>query len=139
MLVEVLDDLWNEYEVDGEKCQASCSGEQGSPQGLVDQFVPERKVEVDAHHDFARHHDAGDDGRVAEAALEVADKALCPVDEDVGDAGLLHQGTGQHEERHCHEGERVHTGEELLWDDYTGERGVKEKNNDEKDADENLF
>ena len=39
----------------------------------------------------ARHHDAGDDGRVAEAALEVADKALCPVDEDVGDAGLLHQ------------------------------------------------
>ena len=78
----------------------------------------------------ARHHDAGDDGRVAEAALEVADKALCPVDEDIGDTGLLHQGTGQHEERHCHEGEGVHTGEELLGDDYTGERGVKEKSND---------
>ena len=78
----------------------------------------------------ARHHNAGDDGRVAEAALEVTDKALCPVDEDIGDTGLLHQGTGQHEERHCHEGEGVHTGEELLGDDYTGERGVKEKSND---------
>ena len=43
-------------EVNGEQYHASYGRENGSPPGLVGEFVPEREVEIDAHEDFGHHH-----------------------------------------------------------------------------------
>ena len=46
----------HEQHVDGDEHGASCAREPGSPDGLVDKLVPEREVEVHAHHYLGSHH-----------------------------------------------------------------------------------
>lgn len=47
----------HEYHVDKDEHQAACPGEPGAPDGLVDEFIPERQVEIYTHHYLCRHHD----------------------------------------------------------------------------------
>ena len=46
----------DEDDIDGNEHGTPCQGEPRTPDGLVDELIPEREVEVDAHHDFSSHH-----------------------------------------------------------------------------------
>ena len=50
-----------EDDIDCQQYQTSDDREQGTPQCLVAELVPEGEVEVDAHHDFGSHDDGDDD------------------------------------------------------------------------------
>ena len=48
---------WYEDDIHCQQYQTANAREDGSPDGLVDNLIPERQVEVDAHHDLCRHDD----------------------------------------------------------------------------------
>ena len=66
-------------EIDGEQYSTTDSGEDGTPPGLVDEFIPEREVEIDAHEYFGHH----DDGHHAQA-LPVAGGNKILEDVEIG-------------------------------------------------------
>ena len=49
--------MGNSPQVDSQQYHATDNGEEGSIDGLVDELVPEREVEIDAHHYLSCHHD----------------------------------------------------------------------------------
>src|SRR5574344_886009 len=53
-------ELRDEHNIHSEQHEASDSGEQRTPKCLVCKLVPERKVEIDSHHDLSGHHDRHD-------------------------------------------------------------------------------
>ena len=62
-------------------------------------------------------HAGGEDGDVAEAALDMADQRQRDVDDAPGEPAAIHELAGQHEERHRHQRKAVGAVDDVLGDD----------------------
>ena len=71
---------------------------------------------------------AGKNQRHSHAAADIADQAVCKVDDPSGDSSAGHQVSGQDEERNRHDGGGLETAEQALGNDCRGNPEVTKDN-----------